>query len=221
MIRNTSFFKAVIFDLDGTLINSLQDIADSMNRALAEKGFPTHDYDSYRYFVGRGLRALVERALPEEQRIEENILELYADLLKDYGENCLNKTKLYHGIPELLDALKEKELKLAILSNKADALTKKITDELMSQWSFDVISGTKGEIPRKPDPAGAFLIMEAIGVLPEEVLYVGDTSVDMKTAIAAGMFPAGVTWGFRTKEELMENGAKAIVDKPKELLNLL
>lgn len=221
MAQYKTTYKAVIFDLDGTLINSLQDIADSMNRVLTAKGFPTHDYESYRYFVGRGLRNLVGQTLSEEQRSDENISGLYADLLKDYGKNCLQKTALYNGIPELLDVLKEKSLKLAILSNKADNFTKKIAGELMSQWPFAEILGSKDGLPRKPDPTGALMVSKTLGVSPEEVLYVGDTSVDMKTAIAAGMFPVGVAWGFRTRKELLENGARAIIDKPEELLGLL
>lgn len=221
MNQDRKCFKAVIFDLDGTLINSLQDIADSMNRVLAAKGFPTYDYPSYRYFVGKGLKNLVIRTLSEEQRTEENITGLYADLLKDYEKNCLQKTALYRGIPELLDTLKGRKLKLAILSNKADVLTKKIADELMSRWSFDIILGAKDLIPRKPDPTGVLMVSKTLGISPEEILYVGDTSVDMKTAIAGGMYPVGVTWGFRTREELLENGAKAIIDKPEELIDLL
>lgn len=221
MTQHKTVYKAVIFDLDGTLINSLQDIADSMNRVLVSKGFSTHDYESYRYFVGKGLRNLVGCTLPEEQRTDENILGLYADLLEDYEKNCLKKTILYRGIPNLLDALKERGLKLAILSNKADAFTKKISGELLVQWPFGVILGAKDDLPRKPDPTGALLLSKSLGVSPAEILYVGDTSVDMMTAIAAGMFSVGVTWGFRTREELIKSGARAIIDKPLELLELL
>jgi len=221
MTQEKKTYKAVIFDLDGTLINSLQDIADSMNRVLASNGYPTHDYESYRYFVGKGLKNLVGRTLSDELRTDENTIRLYSQLLKDYEKNCLQKTILYRGIPELLDALKEQESKLAIVSNKADAFTKKIAGELMYKWPFGAIIGAKDEIPRKPDPTGALMASKALGVLPSESLYVGDTSVDMETAIAAGMYPVGVTWGFRTRDELLKNGAKAIIDKPEELLDLL
>lgn len=221
MTQYKTTFKAVIFDLDGTLINSLQDIADSMNRVLAAKGFPTHDYESYRYFIGRGLKNLVGRTLSEEQRTEETINGLYTDLQNDYEKNCLQKTVLYNGIPALLDALAERRLTLAVLSNKADEFTKKIAKELMSPWPFAKIIGSKEGIPRKPDPTGALMLSQSLDLLPSEILYVGDTSVDMKTAISAGMFPVGVTWGFRTREELLESGAKAIIDKPEELLDLL
>jgi len=221
MTQHQTSFKAVIFDLDGTLVNSLQDIADSMNRVLSIQGYATHDYDAYKYFIGKGLRNLVSRVLPEGSNTEENIVTLYAELLKDYAENCLCKTQLYEGIPEILDSLQKKGLKLAILSNKADVFTKKIAKELMSQWHFEQIIGSGKETPRKPDPTGALMVSKSIGIPPHEILYVGDTSVDMHTAQAAGMFPLGVTWGFRTREELLENGAKAIIDHPKELLPLL
>jgi len=214
-------FKAVIFDLDGTLINSLQDIADSMNRVLAAKGYKTHDYDSYRYFIGRGLRNLVSRVLPDEAKTEETLISLYTSLLVDYDKNCLQKTQMYQGISELLDFLVSKNLKLAILSNKADIFTKKIARELMSKWPFEVILGSGNDIPRKPDPTGALMVSKTLQVSPFEILYVGDTSVDMQTAIAAGMFPVGVTWGFRTRQELMESGAQAIIDHPNEFGGLL
>lgn len=221
MTQHKTAFKSVIFDLDGTLINSLQDIADSMNRVLSAKGYPTHDYESYRYFVGKGLLNLVSRTLSEEQKTEKVIHELYTDLLKDYEINCLQKTALYRGIPDLLDALEAKTLKLAVLSNKADNFTKKIANELLSHWHFEAILGAKENLPRKPDPTGALFLSKELGVPSAETLYVGDTSVDMMTAIAAGMFPVGVSWGFRTREELLENGAKVVIDDPKELLSLL
>ena len=221
MTQHKTNFKAVIFDLDGTLINSLQDIADSMNRVLAAKGFPTHNYEDYRYFIGKGLRNLVGRTLSDKDRTEENIIGLYADLTEDYEKNCLQNTKLYQGIPDLLNGLQKHQLKLAVLSNKADSFTRKIADELLAFWPFDVILGSKENLPRKPDPTGALLVSKALNADPAETLYVGDTSVDMSTAIAAGMFPVGVSWGFRTKEELLENGAKIVIDKPEELLELL
>ena len=221
MPQHKTTFKAVIFDLDGTLVNSLHDIADSMNRVLAAKGFTTYDYDSYRYFIGRGLRNLVGKTLSEEQRTEENITELYAELLEDYKKNLLQKTVLYKGISDLLDALKEQGLKMAIFSNKADNFTRKIARELMSSWKIDYVLGSKEDIPRKPDPTGALMICKILEVFPDEVLYVGDTSVDMNTATAAGFYPVGVTWGFRSKEELLDSGAKTIIDEPLELLGLL
>lgn len=221
MASDRTAFKGVIFDLDGTLVNSLQDIADSMNSALNAKGFKTHDYDSYRYFVGRGLRNLVSQVLSDKDKTAENINILYVDLLKEYGKNLVKNTALYQGIPILLDELKARNLKLAVLSNKNDAFTKEIAEKLLSRWSFNVILGSSNDIPRKPDPTGALMISESFHIAPEEVLYLGDTGIDMQTALAAKMFSVGVTWGFRDREELINNGAKTVIDRPEELLHLL
>lgn len=221
MTTPSAKYKAVLFDLDGTLINSLHDIADSMNRVLERKGYQTHDYDAYRYFIGRGLYNLVSRTLPESEKTERNIRNLYQELLQDYEANLLQKTILYRGIPELLDALVSQDIRLAILSNKADNFTKMIAAELLATWPFEVVLGAGENVPRKPDPAGALMVSDALGLKPAEFLYLGDTSTDMQTANAAGMYPVGVTWGFRSREELLENGAKSIIDKPMELMALL
>jgi phosphoglycolate phosphatase len=214
-------FKAVLFDLDGTLINSLQDIADAMNRVLSARGFPTRTYDEYRSFIGKGLRNLTERVLPEDSRDELIVRLVHHDLMVDYGTNFVQKTVLYRGIPELLDTLTEQGLKLAILSNKADEITQKIVGELMHRWTFGCILGTGGDIPRKPDTTGALLCCRKLKVKPNEILYLGDSGIDMQTAIASGMFPVGVTWGFRSKEELLVNGARYLIDSPEQLLELL
>lgn len=221
MTATTPSYKAVLFDLDGTLINSLHDIADSMNRVLEKKGYRTHDYDAYRYFIGKGLFNLVGRTLPESEKTDQNIRDLYQELLRDYEVNLLQKTILYRGIPELLDALVAKNIRLTLLSNKADNFTKKIATELLKAWPFEVVMGSGENVPRKPDPTGALMVCEAIGLQPADFLYMGDTSTDMQTAKAAGMYPVGVTWGFRTRDELLENGARTILDEPMELLNLL
>jgi len=221
MTPNKIAVKGVIFDLDGTLINSLQDIADSMNAVLSAKGFKIYDYDSYRYFVGRGLRNLVSQVLPVEERSEENITVVYGDLMKEYEKNLITKTTLYQGVPAMLDELKARNFKLAVLSNKDDGFTNKIAGELLSKWSFDVILGLRSGIPRKPDPTGALIVSKTLNVAPEDTLYLGDTGIDMHTALAAGMHPVGVTWGFRTRKELTENGAEAIINIPGELFQLL
>lgn len=221
MSQHKTAFKAILFDLDGTLVDSLQDIADSMNRVLTKKGLPTHPIDSYRYFVGNGLNVLVSRSLPQVLRTEAFTRSLFLDLLEDYEQNCLKKTGLYDGIPDLLDKLMDKSLKMAILSNKADEFTKTIAASLLSHWPFSVVVGAREGIPRKPDPTAALQISQILQIPPAEFMYVGDTSVDMKTALAAGMYPVGVSWGFRKREELMEHGAKVVIDKPGELLDLI
>lgn len=221
MPQHKTAFKAILFDLDGTLVDSLQDIADSMNRVLTKKGLPTHPIDSYRYFVGNGLRVLVGRSLPQELRTEAFTQSLFLDLLEDYEQNCLKKTSLYDGIPDLLDKLVEKSLKMAILSNKADGFTKTIASNLLSNWPFSVVVGAREGIPRKPDPTAALEISQILQIPTADFLYVGDTSVDMRTALAAGMYPVGVSWGFRKRDELLEHGAKIVIDKPGELLDLI
>jgi len=212
-------FKAVIFDLDGTLADTLEDIADNMNRVLAQKGFPVHGYDAYRYFVGNGLQNLVMQTLPETARTEAIIADCHNRMIAEYNLNYLNKTHLYKGIQELLDALSTHGLKLAVLSNKAEQLTQKICAELLKNWKFDAIAGASDRFPRKPNPASALFIAEQLAVEPANICYVGDSDVDMKTAIAAGFYPVGAGWGFRPKDELIENGARQIIDYPAELLS--
>lgn len=213
-------FEAVIFDLDGTLINSLHDIADAMNRVLSANGFPTHPYASYRTFVGKGLKNLTEMALPATITDEAIIKNVHFDLLTDYRHHFAEKTVLYPGIAEMLDALTEKKMGIAILSNKADVITQRIANKLLSRWPFELIVGTGDAIPRKPDPAGAYLCASALRVKPEKCVYMGDTGIDMETATRTGMFPVGVTWGFRSREELESHGASLIIDHPSDLLSL-
>ncbi len=213
-------FDAVIFDLDGTLIDSLHDIADASNRVLRSHGYPTHDYQAYKMFVGKGLRNLTEMALPETDRSEEIIRRVHLDLITDYKVHYAEKTALYPGIAQLLDRLSEKNIGLAILSNKADAITQRIVGKLFSNWTFARIVGTGDSIPRKPDPTGAFLCASSLCVKPENIVYMGDSGIDMQTAVRTGMLPVGVTWGFRSREELESNGAAKLIDRPSELLSL-
>lgn len=220
-MEHNNKFKAVIFDLDGTLINSLHDIADAMNRVLEHNGFKTHEYEAYKLFVGKGLRNLAENVLPESDRNSETIKTVFDGLMKDYGNNVVRKTALYEGIPQLLDQLTERNIKMAILSNKAHELTVKIADKILKNWKFEIILGSKVEIPRKPDPTGAKICMESLNLKANEILYVGDSGVDMQTANNTGMIAVGVTWGFRSRKELRDNGAMHIIDKPEDLLNLL
>lgn len=214
-------YQAVIFDLDGTLADSLIDIADAMNKTLQEFGYPTHDYESYKYFVGNGLKNLVINCLPESSRNETRIELCFEKMVDNYKKSLVNNTRLYIGIDDLLNALSERNLKLAVLSNKADELTQEICNTLLNKWNFNIILGASSQFPRKPDPEAAIYLAEKMNSLPENTLYIGDTNVDMKTANAAGMFAVGVTWGFRTKKELEESGAQLIIDKPMELIDKL
>lgn len=214
-------FKAVIFDLDGTLLNTIDDLANSMNAVLERSGYPTHGNDSYKYFVGDGLRNLVKRALPENKKDDTSVDLYLAELKTEYGKRWDEKTRPYEGIPELLDALTARGLKLAVLSNKVDNMTQLVISRLLSNWHFDIVAGEKAGVPRKPNPAGALKIAEQLAIKPEEILYLGDTNVDMQTAMSAGMYAVGVLWGFRQADELVKGGARILIPKPEVLLDML
>lgn len=214
-------YKAVIFDLDGTLLNTIEDLADSMNAVLARYGYPTHDIQSYKYFIGSGIRNLVYEALPPEKRDEAIISTCMAGMKEEYGKRWADKTRPYDGIPELLDALAVKNIKLSVLSNKPHEMTKLAVEKLLSKWTFDAVYGERAGVPRKPDPAAALEISKALGIPPHEFLYVGDSGIDMKTANSSGMYAVGVLWGFRSAEELQNAGAKTLIKKPLDLLTLL
>lgn len=213
-------YKAVIFDLDGTLVNSIEDLADAMNMALKNEEFPTHSYNAYKYFVGSGIRSLVIKALPETQRNEAQINKCFDAMMTIYSKQCTNKTKPYAGIIDLLNQLKARNLKLSVLSNKADELTKKITLALFPDY-FEPILGLKLEAHKKPNPVVALEICKALNVQPEEAIYVGDTAIDMQTANNAKMLAVGAPWGFRTEKELIDSGAKHILNHPLDLIKLL
>jgi phosphoglycolate phosphatase len=213
-------FKAVLFDLDGTLIDSLQDLGNSMNSVLNRYNFPIHEIESYKYFVGDGVENLILRSLPKnnhQDRIIEKITFAYRE---EYGKRWYETTKPYPNIPELLNELKKYGIKIAVLSNKPDQTTKLVVETLLADWKFDAVCGAKSSIPQKPDPAAAIEISNLLELDPKEFLYLGDTDTDMKTANAAGMFPVGVLWGFRTAEELLKSGAEVLIKNPLELLDL-
>ncbi|GAB7087754.1 HAD family hydrolase [Marinifilum fragile] len=210
--------KGVIFDLDGTLANSIEDIADSMNQVLEENNFPTHNYATYKTFVGRGIRSLVEKSLPLENRDLKELDKNFDRMMKVYDENCIVKTCLYPGIADLLDALSEKGIKISVFSNKANELTQKVVKVLLANWKLEYVLGAGGDIPRKPDPKGAILISEKMGIEPSELMYIGDSGVDMATAQNSGMHAVGVLWGFREMEELLTNGAQTILENPMDLM---
>ncbi|MDR1671936.1 MAG: HAD family hydrolase [Bacteroidales bacterium] len=214
-------YRAVIFDLDGTLANTLEDIADAMNRTLAASGYPVHSLNAYRLMVGNGLKNLVTVCLPESARTASVIDRCHARVVADYGEHYIVKSRLYDGIEELLNKLSLKGVKMAVLSNKADAITQKICRTLLDHWKFDAIMGMSERFPRKPDPQSSRHIAAGMDVAPSEVCYVGDSDVDMKTALAAGFFPVGVAWGFRPEKELADNGARKIIRFPTELLSVV
>lgn len=214
-------FQAVIFDLDGTLLDTLEDIADAANSTLAIHGFPSHEVDAYRYFIGDGVTMLMSRALPPHNRNDDLIADCVTAFRKEYGRTWNVKTRPYEGIPELLDALAARKVKTAVLSNKPDDFTKRCVDAFLQNWSFEMILGLRPDVSHKPDPTGALEIAEHLHIGPAQILYLGDSAVDMQTAVNAGMFPIGALWGFRTLDELAQNGARATIEQPMELLDYL
>lgn len=213
-------FKGVIFDLDGTLVNSLEDIADAMNSVLEDLSYPIHSYEAYQYFIGSGLRNLVSKALPATHNDEQHIESSYQLMIGKYSDNCTRKTKAYEGIQELLDYLRSQNIPLSVFSNKSDALTKKIVADLFPDY-FNPVVGLTVEALKKPNPSEAIEISKHLGLKTDEILFVGDSDIDMQTATNANMFAVGVSWGYRSAEELIANGAKSMLYHPLDLLAIL
>ena len=214
-------YLSVIFDLDGTLLDTLEDLGNAVNRILMERGFPMHPVDAYRYFVGDGSAVLIERALPPSVRHSEIHRECLAAFMEVYDRSWKEKTRIYDGIPEMLDSLTARGVSMGILSNKSHEFTLHCVQDLLSGWRFETVFGLRDGVPRKPDPYAAVESAKLLGVDPEHILFLGDTGIDMKTAVSAGMFPVGALWGFRNKEELIENGAKVVIQHPVDLLKLI
>lgn len=218
--RQLVLTRAILFDLDGTLLDTIEDIQSATNAALAPEGFAPITYEETRSRVGWGLRRLVEQSVPPGTS-EEVVDRAFGELVRVYQADPTAKSRIYDGIPELLDALVGMSMPMAILSNKTHSITEIVVSKLFGRWPFAVVHGAKEGIPRKPDPRSALSISEELGVPPEEMIFAGDTGVDMQTAKGAGMFPVGVSWGFRSLEELRSNGAGATIDDPAELLALI
>lgn len=209
-------YKAVIFDLDGTLINSLNDLADSVNKVLASYNLPTYNIESYKYRVGNGIRKLMERSLPaDKQNLLDEALEKFKAI---YAEHNLDKTRPYADIMQLLQTLKDKDIKLGVCTNKHDEAAKAIIKTLFDENTFSQIIGDKAGLKRKPDPGKVLAIAKNWNIAPQEIAYLGDSGVDMQTAVNADMLAVGVLWGFRTADELKENGADVLISSPLELL---
>lgn len=215
-------FKAIVFDLDGTLLDTIQDLANSMNSVLSMYGYPTHPVEKYHYFVGNGMVNLVKSALPQEVVANESDLTKYIEAYREeYNKRWDDTTRAYEGVPELLDELTKRGIKMAILSNKPDNFTHLTVAKLLPNWKFDIIYGERPSVPRKPDPAGALEIAEILNIPVKEFLYLGDSGVDMETANAAGMYAVGALWGLREADELQASGARTLIGKPEELIKLL
>lgn len=213
-------FKAVLFDLDGTLLDTLKDLADSMNAALEQLGFKTHPAEAYKYIVGDGIETMACRALPENNRDPQSISKCIELTRQNYSRLWSVNTKPYPRITELLNELQKRNITMAVLSNKPDDFTKKMTAHFLGDYDFKEIRGADPQTPIKPNPSAALQIAAANNIPPEQFAYLGDTGTDMKTAVAAGMYPVGVLWGFRKADELIKDGAKLLIKNPLEVLRL-
>jgi phosphoglycolate phosphatase len=213
-------YKAVIFDLDGTLLYTLGDIALVVNKVLTELNMPAHPEESYKKFVGHGLKETLKRACVGDCS-EETLETGYLRVMEEYNKNPVISTKPYEGIPALLDSLVDMGIKVAILSNKEDTLVKYIVGNLLSSWHFTTIQGILPDVPKKPDPYVVNQILLDMDVEPADAIFIGDSGVDMKTSVNSGLMGIGVTWGYRDIIELTESGAGILIDKPEEIIRII
>lgn len=212
-------YKFVVFDMDGTVVNSIGDISAAMNRSLIKMGYNTYTEKEYCYLVGNGMEILCRRALPGAD--EETIQKLISIYKNDYLNNCCENTVIYDGVKEAIDALNEHGVKCAIISNKPHPQAMEVADKLFSDDMFIEVMGQKPEFPIKPAPDSLLYMIKKYGYDLSEVAFVGDTSVDMELGNSAGVFPIGVTWGFRERQELEDANAGAVVDTAEELLKAI
>lgn len=213
--------RAVIFDLDGTLLDTLTDIADSANRVLAAHGLETHPREAYRWFVGDGSAVLMTRALPENQRTPEMIEDCLKGFIDDYNRNWHLATHPYEGLPDLLDRLLHLGIKMAVVTNKPHQFAGAMVDYYFAGCAMAPVLGYQDGIPKKPDPQQALAAAKQMGIEPSACIFIGDSAVDMETASKAAMQPVGAGWGFRPDNELWNAGALAVIHHPLELLDLI
>ena len=213
--------KLAIFDLDGTLLNTIEDLGYAANHALQAHGYPTHSIASYPFFVGNGVRRLIERVLPEDARTEATIDRLLITFKEYYNDHNTDYTKPYEGIPELLSLLSSRGVAIAVASNKYQAATEKLISHFFPTLSFIAVEGQKEAVPVKPDPSIVFEILAKAKTPKADTIYIGDSGVDMETARRACVDSVGVTWGFRPEKELVENHADTIVNSPGDIAKLI
>lgn len=213
--------KLVIFDLDGTLVNSVDDLADSVNNVLIRHNCPVHAVSEYYRFVGDGTVKLIERAIPEAMRTEGIIKSLHSEFADEYEKNCLVKTKPYDGIEEMLSSLEKSGIMTAVASNKTDVFAREIVRSLFKSHDFSAVQGKLDGVPKKPDPTIVHMIMDRLGVNKSEAVYVGDSDVDVYTGHNSGLSVCGCLWGFRGKAELSSAGADFLLEKPSDLLDII
>ena len=214
-------YKLAIFDLDGTLADSLRDLADAVNEGLRGLGHPTHTVEAYRYFVGDGAVKLCERALPEDKRDEAEIQRLLARFGEYYGSHCFDHTVPYAGMPGTVKRLKEAGVKCAVASNKPDDFSQAVVRRLYGEGLFDLVRGKREGVPVKPAPDIVYSILDELGASAEETVFIGDSSVDVLTARNSGLPCIGCDWGFRGEGELRDNGCDIIAYRPEELFPLI
>lgn len=211
-------YKAAIFDLDGTLVNSLNDLADSVNAVLRVYGFPIHDLENYRYFVGDGSRKLIERVLPQGRAEDTAFVDDFMAAYKEYyAAHLLDQTRPYDGVMDMLNGLRRRGIPMAVCTNKHQSAAEVIVEALFPSDTFCEVLGDQNGLPRKPNPHKVFHIMKNLGVRGVQTTYFGDTAVDMDTARNAGTYAVGVLWGFRPQEELVAHGADVLLTYPMEL----
>jgi phosphoglycolate phosphatase len=213
--------QGVVFDLDGTLLNSLRDIAEAANSVLRAHGFPEHPVESYRHFIGEGVAQLCRFLFPPEHCSESMISQYGEQFRAQYEQHWDVHTVTYSGVDELLDELASRSIRMAVLSNKPHSFTMKCVDKYLARHSLTPVLGQREGTPRKPDPAGALEIAEALGIAPDRFLFLGDSRIDMETATRAGMHAIGALWGFREADELTQSGAKVLIERPAALLSVL
>lgn len=212
--------KLAVFDLDGTLCDTIEDLAASVNFALSSLGFNTHPTELYKYMVGSGMKNLVFRALPEEKRSEVEVEKANTIMLDYYKDHFAVKTRVYDGITKLLLKLKEKGIHIAVCTNKSHDMAVKVIDKLFPN-TFDTVIGKSDDRPLKPDPFSVNEIMNHYGVNPNETVFIGDSGIDIITALNSKTIPIGVLWGFRDEAELKQNGARHIAEAPKDILEII
>ena len=212
-------FEGAIFDLDGTLVHTIEDIADAANVMFTRNGIPAHGVDYYLKWIGSGAVRFIEQALGIQVE-REQLMRYVKEFKQIYSENLHQKSRVYEGIPAVLDAFTERGIKLAILSNKPHPMTLQVAEHYLSGWPFHPVLGQREEVPRKPNPAAAFEIAAVMGLDPGKILLIGDSENDILTAVSAGMIPVGVTWGYGRADISQVEGMALKVDHPSEILSL-
>lgn len=213
-------YTAAVFDLDGTLLDTLTDLANAANAVLARQGYPTHPVTDYRRFIGAGVETLFARALPPGAGDRERIARCIRQFEEAYTHHWNIHTRPYPDVIEMLAALQARQIKMAVLSNKPHRFTERCVAEFLPAVKFELVLGQRQGVPRKPDPAGALEIATALAVPVDQCIYAGDSTIDMETARRAGMVPIGVTWGFQSRTDLEQNGAPTLIERPLELLDI-